>query len=135
MLADIQKTLLDYELPETMISCGSVPHSWLFKQASFVIHHCGFGTTAATMIYGVPSIPVPHILDQLGFAMQLHEIDVATEPLKSKELSERSIINAIEEMKRTYVEKKKNAESISEKIKSEGGVAAAVKLIEEAMRG
>lgn len=134
IIQGFQKTLLDYKLPETMISCGSVPHSWLFRHASFVIHHCGFGTTAATMIYGVPSIPVPHILDQLGFAMQLHEINVAVEPLKSKELSEASIINAIKEMQQTYAEKRKNAEAISEKIKTEGGVEMAVKLIEEAIR-
>ena len=61
IIQGFQKTLQDYELPDSMIAVGSVPHSWLFRHAKFVIHHCGFGTTAATMIYGVPSIPVPHV--------------------------------------------------------------------------
>ena len=97
-----------------MFACGSVPHSWLFRQGCFVIHHCGFGTAAATMIYGIPYIPVPHVLDQAGFAKQLSEINVAVKPLSAKELSEEKIIDAIEEIKRTYEEKKKNYEKLDE---------------------
>ncbi|MBO4461018.1 MAG: glycosyltransferase family 1 protein [Clostridiales bacterium] len=129
IIQGFQKTLKDYDLPGTMIAVGSVPHSWLFKQAKFVIHHCGFGTTAATMIYGAPSIPVPHVLDQLGFAMQLEKKDVAVKALKAKDLSEQNIIQAIEEMNDTYEIKKRNAQEISEKIHSEKGLDEAVRLI------
>lgn len=135
IIQGFQKTLQDYELPDTMIACGSVPHSYLFRQGAFVIHHCGFGTTAAAMIYGIPSIPVPHILDQMGFAMQLSNADVATKPLPSKNLSEQSIYNAIMEMKAAYAGKKKNAEALAEKIRSEGGVKEAVRLIKHVMEG
>lgn len=134
IIQGFQKTLQNYELPKTMISCGSVPHSFLFRQCLFVIHHCGFGTSAATMIYGIPSIPVPHVLDQMGFATQLYNINAATKPLKSKDLSEASICQAISDMKSTYEEKKKNAELISSKIKEEGGVKEAVRLIEKVMK-
>ena len=133
IIQGFQKTMQNYKLPETMIACGSVPHSWLFKQGKFVIHHCGFGTSAATMIYGIPSIPIPHVLDQMGFAMQLSDINVSTKPLKSKDLSEETIITYIEDMNKTYDEKKKNAEMISQKIQSENGVAYAVELIESVM--
>lgn len=85
------------------------------------------------MIYGIPSIPVPHVLDQMGFAMQLYEINVATKPLKSKDLSESSIYEAILDMQSNFEEKKKNAELISAKIKEEGGVEEAVRLIEKVM--
>ena len=130
IIQGFQKSLKEYRLPETMISVGSVPHSWLFKQCSFVIHHCGFGTTAATMIYGIPSIPVPHVLDQIGFAMQLRNINVATEPLKAKDLTEESIYKSIVEMQNTFNEKSRNAKDISEKIRTEGGLDEAVHLIE-----
>ena len=133
IIQGFQKTLKDYELPDSMIAVGSVPHSWLFKNAKFVIHHCGFGTTAATMIYGVPSIPVPHVLDQLGFAMQLEKKDVAVKHIKAKNLSEQTITVAIEEMNSTYAVKKRNAESISEKIATENGVGEAVRLISAVM--
>ena len=129
IIQGFQKTLQDYELPDSMIAVGSVPHSWLFRHAKFVIHHCGFGTTAATMIYGVPSIPVPHVLDQLGFAMQLEKKDVAVKPVKAKDLSEETIINTINEMNSTYAVKQRNAESISEKIHTENGLDEAVRLI------
>ncbi len=129
IIQGFQKTLEDYELPGSMIHAGSVPHSWLFRQAKCVIHHCGFGTTASTMIYGVPSIPVPHVLDQLGFAMQLENKGVATNHIKAKDLSEQKIIEAIKEMNSAYADKKKNAESISAKIASENGVNEAVRLI------
>lgn len=129
IIQGFQKTLQDYRLPDTMFACGSVPHSWLFKHGCFVIHHCGFGTAAATLIYGIPSIPVPHVLDQMGFAKQLSDINVAVKPLSANKLSEEKIIAAIEEMKETYHEKKKNAEEISDKVRSEDGLAKAVELI------
>jgi UDP:flavonoid glycosyltransferase YjiC (YdhE family) len=130
IIQGFQKSLEEYKLPETMMSVGSVPHSWLFKQCSFVIHHCGFGTSAATMIYGIPSIPVPHVLDQMGFAMKLRNLNVATEPLKAKELTEENIYNSIVQMQDTYDEKSKNAMEISDKIRTEGGLSEAVRLIE-----
>ncbi len=133
IIQGFQKSLKDYELPDTMIACGSVPHSWLFKQGKYVIHHCGFGTTAATMVYGIPSIPVPHVLDQLGFAMQLEKIDVAVKHIKSKDLSEQTVAAAIEEMNRTYERKKQNALSVSEKIREENGLKEAVRLIGSVM--
>ncbi len=135
VIQGFRKTLENYELPDTMMACGSVPHSWLFRQGYCVIHHCGFGTASASMIYGIPSIPVPHVLDQMGFAMQLYELGVSTKPIKSKELSRERLTEAIEEMQRTYAEKKKKTEEISGKIQSEGGVREAVRLIEEVMEG
>jgi UDP:flavonoid glycosyltransferase YjiC (YdhE family) len=125
------KTIKTYELPETMIACGNVPHSWLFRQGKFVIHHCGFGTMAASLIYGIPSLPVPHVLDQMGFAKQLEEAHVSTKPLHAKDLSEEAIVERIEEMLSNYDEKKKNVELLSGKIRSEGGVEEAVRLISE----
>ena len=133
VIQGFRKSLEDYDLPDSMIAVGSIPHSWLFRNAKCVIHHCGFGTTAASMIYGVPSIPVPHVLDQLSFAMQLEKRQVATKLIKAKDLSEQTIINAIEDLNSTYEVKKRNAESISEKISTEHGVETAVRLIEEKM--
>jgi len=49
------------------------------------------------------------VLDQMGFAKLLSDINVAMKPLQSKDLSETAIVEAIEEMKRTYEEKKENA--------------------------
>ncbi len=133
IIQGFQKTLSDYDLPRSMFACGSVPHSWLFKQGKFVIHHCGFGTSAATLIHGIPSIPVPHVLDQMGFAKQLYDAGVSTSPLKAKDLSEAAIVNAIEEMLADHSVKKEKAEEISAKIRTEGGVKEAVRLIRQVL--
>ena len=133
VIQGFKKTLEDYELPDTMIAIGSVPHSWLFRNAKCVIHHCGFGTTAAAMIYGVPSIPVPHILDQVGLAVRLEKTGTATKMIKAKDLNEETLTAAIEELNSTYAVKKRNAEVLSEKISTEHGVETAVRLIEEKM--
>ncbi len=95
-----------------------------------MIHHCGFGTSSATLAYGIPSIPVPHVLDQLGFALQLEKTGTAVKHIRSKDLSEKAIISAIEEMNRTYDEKKEIAVSLSNKIREEDGLNEAVRLIE-----
>lgn len=106
VIQGFQKSLQDYQLPDTMLDIGSVPHSWLFRQGYCVIHHCGFGTASASMIYGIPSIPVPHVLDQFGFALQLQELGVAVAPIRAKELKEKQLLEAIADMKNTYEEKK-----------------------------
>lgn len=133
IIQGFQKTLLDYELPDTMLAIKSVPHSYLFGQGCFVIHHCGFGTSAATLIYGIPSIPVPHVLDQIGFANVLYENNVSTKPVLSSKLNEETITEAILEMKENYTSKSEAIKNISEKIHSEGGVNRAAKLIIETM--
>ena len=72
---------------------------------------------------------IPHVLDQLGFAMQLEKKDVAEKHIDAKDLSEEKLVNAIEDMNRTYAAKKRNADMISEKIRTGGGVGEAVRLI------
>ncbi|NMA83887.1 MAG: glycosyltransferase, partial [Epulopiscium sp.] len=123
----------DYQLPDTMITCGSVPHSWLFRQGYAVIHHCGFGTASAAMIYGIPSIPVPHVLDQIGFAKQLEALKVSTKLLSSSKLSESLIIVAIHELDSNYDELFDNVQKLSFKLQDEKGLEKAVHLIEKAI--
>ena len=131
VIQGFKKTLAAYDLPDTMISCESVPHSWLFRQGYCVIHHCGFGTASATLIYAIPSIPIPHVLDQMGFANELFRCGAATEAIPSKQLNEETLVHAIEEMKRTYKNKKERVCELADKIQSEHGVEYAVELIEK----
>lgn len=53
------------EMGDDVYPAGPMPHSWLFERVSCVVHHGGLGTTAATFRVGVPSVVVPHIIDQL----------------------------------------------------------------------
>ncbi len=131
IIQGFQKTLQNYTLPDTMLACGSVPHSWLFRQGYAVIHHCGFGTASAAMIYGIPSIPVPHVLDQMGFAKQLEALRVSTKLISSRKLSESSITEAICELDANYDELYNNVQKLSIQLQNEKGLEKAVQLIEQ----
>jgi sterol 3beta-glucosyltransferase len=48
----------------SVLVTGFCPHSWLFPQSSLVVHHGGAGTTAAALRAGVPTVVIPHMLDQ-----------------------------------------------------------------------
>lgn len=126
-----QKTLKEYRLPETMLAVGSIPHSFLFQKCKMVMHHCGFGTASASLIYGIPSIPVPHVLDQKGFANILFDLGVASEPLDGNRLREQDVINRIRDMESHYEERLSIVRDLSLKIGEEHGLQNAVRLILE----
>ena len=132
IIQGFNKTLADYRLPETMIRVGSVPHSWLFKQGYCVIHHCGFGTSASSMLYGIPTIPIPHVLDQFAFANRLYELKVSVKPIKASELSEEKLISALNELKTNYCKIHDCVEDLSMKMQDENGLLNAVRFIENA---
>jgi UDP:flavonoid glycosyltransferase YjiC (YdhE family) len=132
IIQGFNKTLTDYKLPETMISVGSVPHSWLFKQGYCVIHHCGFGTSASSLLYGIPTIPVPHVLDQFAFAEHLYKLKVSVKPIKASVLSVEKLTSAINELKANYSEIHDRVEDLAKKMQEENGLENAVKLIESA---
>lgn len=131
IIQGFQKTLKEYELPQTMLAVGSVPHSYLFKQCKMVFHHCGFGTAAASLIYGIPSVPVPHVLDQAGFARMLLNLGVASEPLNGNRIKEQEVVYRLQDMELHYAERLQTAQALSIKLREEHGLQKAVKLILE----
>lgn len=133
IIQGFNKTLTDYQLPKTMISIGSVPHSWLFKHSYCVIHHCGFGTSASSLLYGIPTISVPHVLDQFAFADRLYKLKVSVKPIKASELSEEKLISAINELKANYSEMHDRIKDLSIRMQEEKGLENAVILIERAI--
>lgn len=131
VIQGFQKSLQEYELPDNMLAVGSVPHSYLFDKCKMVIHHCGFGTSAATLIYGVPSIPVPHVLDQKGQSDMLVKLGVATRELDGHHLTEADIVSRIQDMELHYEERYEKVKGLSEQIRAEKGLEKAVHYIGE----
>ena len=126
VIQGFNKSLEGYELPGTMLSCGAAPHSWLFRQGGCVIHHCGFGTSAAAMLYGAPSVPVPHVLDQFAFAQRLYELGVGVEPVRADALSEQRLTRALEQVKDQREALAGRAAALSRKMRAENGLEKAV---------
>lgn len=134
VIQGFNKTLENYELPDTMISVGSIPHSWLFKQGYCVIHHGGFGTSSSAMLYGTPSIIVPHVLDQFALADRLYNLKVAVKPIKANEINEDKLIEAIKQLQHDYKSISDNLCTLSEKMQKEKGLDNAVHLINQVLK-
>lgn len=120
------------DVPENLCIVNEVPYNWILDKVSAVIHHCGMGTTAETLRAGLPSIPVPHMIDQFQWAKRLVKAGVSTEALDRKTLTAEKLTMAIKELKSATTLRKK-AEEIAKSIAAEAGVTEAVKAIETAL--
>lgn len=113
---------------ENVISVDDVPHSWLFPKMAAVIHHCGAGTAAAALRAGVPSIPVPGIMDQPFWANRLAQLGAACTPLPRSSLGAQelsaSIVRVVGEPR--YREE---TQRLSRLVRDEDGAGAAVAVI------
>lgn len=131
LIQGFQKSLNEYSLPDSMLAIGSVPHSYLFDKCKMVIHHCGFGTSAATLVYGIPSIPVPHALDQKGQADMLVKLGVASPEIDGHCLTEADVVDRIQDMEQHYEERYQKVKELSRKIREENGLERAAECIDE----
>lgn len=113
-------------LPDSVFKIDSIPHNWLFPQMVAIVHHGGAGTTAAALKAGVPNIVISFITDQPFWGHRVAQLGVGPRPIPKKKLTVEKLATAI----RTAVEDKvmkKRAAVLGQKIRSEDGVAQAVK--------
>ncbi len=111
---------------------GSIPHEWLLPKAAAVIHHGGFGTTSAGLKAGIPSMAVPHIIDQFLWGQKLAELGVGPNPIPRTKLTVESMSQAL--MALTQDEEMRiRACELGKKIQAETGVDKAVALINESL--
>jgi UDP:flavonoid glycosyltransferase YjiC (YdhE family) len=126
-----EEVLKDVSLPETVYLAGSLPHAWLFDQVSAVVHHGGFGTTAAVLRAGVPGIIVPHIIDQFYWGQRIFELGVGPQYIPRQKLSAPKLAQAISQAQ-TDPRMRARAAALGGCIRTEpDGVSAAVRLIEQ----
>ncbi len=83
------------EIPKTVYLASAMPHSWLFDRVSLVIHHGGFGTTAATLRAGVPGVVVPHVIDQFYWGQQVYKLGVSPKFITRGQLNAENLSEAI----------------------------------------
>lgn len=126
-------TLKSLGAPSTVYAAGSMPHDWLFKQVSAIVHHGGFGTTAAGLRSGVPSIVIPHIIDQYYWGQRVFELGVGPKFISRGKLTAENLAAAIERSLTDQRLRTKAAE-LGAAICGEGdGVLEAVKLVENSI--
>jgi UDP:flavonoid glycosyltransferase YjiC (YdhE family) len=120
-------------LPDVIHSTDFVPHGWLFPRASCVVHAGGAGTTAATLRAGIPTVVVPHWLDQPIWAELARELGCAGAVLPVRALEAEALARAISDTLGSQRCADK-ARELSAKIAAEDGTAVACTLLEELVR-
>lgn len=110
---------------EHLLVIDDLPHAQLFPRCAAVVHHCGAGTTAAAIRAGVPSIPVPGIMDQPFWARRLHLLGAGTAPLPRHSLS----VDGLTEALRSAPDHLDRATKLGAVLRSEDGAGRAVRVI------
>jgi len=106
-------------IPKGIFMLGAVPHDWLFKHVSCVVHHGGAGTTAAGIACGRPTVIVPFFGDQPFWGDMVARAGAGPKPVPYKELTADLLAAAITDaLKSGTLEK---AKQMSDSIKHEKG--------------
>ena len=106
-------------IPEGVFMLGNVPHDWLFKHVSAVVHHGGAGTTAAGITAGKPTVVVPFFGDQPFWGSMVARAGAGPEPLPHKELTAQKLADAINFCLKP--ESQDRAKELADKIAQEKG--------------
>ena len=117
------------DIPPTVFHAGPIPHDWLLPQASGLVHHGGFGTTASGFRAGIPMLVIPHIIDQFIWGNKVAQLGVGPKPIPRTKLNTENMAAALREIQSLAINRK--ATELGAAIRAEpDGVAEAVRLIE-----
>jgi sterol 3beta-glucosyltransferase len=117
------------KIPSSIFMLESAPHSWLFPRMTTIVHHGGAGTTAECFRSGVPSVVIPHALDQFAWARRTEELGVGAHPIAKKKLTAERLAKAILECDDS--ELRNRAKALGQKIRAEQGATACAQVISE----
>lgn len=131
IIQGFNKSLENFTLPNNILKIDNVSHNYLFKNAFAVIHHGGFGTTSSVIKAGIPSIVIPHALDQYEWAHKIYDLKLSPKPIYSKNLNEELLTNSISSLKMNYNKLIQNAKILSDKVNNENSLKNTIDLIKE----
>jgi sterol 3beta-glucosyltransferase len=116
------------DLPRTVFSVPSIPHSWLFPRMAAVVHHGGAGTTGAGLRAGIPAVICPHLADQPSWARVVHDLGAGPPPIPFRDLTASRLAQALHDATTNPVMRQRAA-AIGSKIRSEDGTGRAAEAI------
>ncbi|RSL60764.1 hypothetical protein CEP54_006591 [Fusarium duplospermum] len=85
----------ELRIPDNVFMLGNVPHDWLFKQVSCVVHHGGAGTTAAGIAAGRPTLIIPFFGDQPFWGAMVARAGAGPDPIPHRQLTANKLADAI----------------------------------------
>ena len=117
-------------LPATIYAAGPLPHGWVMPHTRGVVHHGGFGTTAATLRAGIPHLVIAHVADQFYWGQRVHKLGVGLPFIARPRLNSARLAAALQALLHDG-ELHTRASLLGERIRAERGVDKAVRLIEK----
>ncbi|XPS92783.1 hypothetical protein M3J09_002162 [Ascochyta lentis] len=86
----------ELRIPDNVFMLDNVPHDWLFKRVSCVVHHGGAGTTAAGISAGRPTLVIPFFGDQPFWGAMVARAGAGPNPIPHKQLTADKLADAID---------------------------------------
>lgn len=115
---------------DDVLTIGDAPHSWLFPQTAAAVHHCGAGTSAATLRAGIPTIALPGPAgDQPFWARRLHQLGVSAATIPQRSVSVDELAAAIRAAVTDH-QFRDNARQLATRIGDEDGVPHVLATVE-----
>ena len=119
-------------VPDNVFMLGNVPHDWLFKHVSCVVHHGGAGTTAAGIAAGRPTVIVPFFGDQPFWGEMIARAGAGPDPIPHRQLTAGKLADAIAFcLERETLER---AKELASKIAEEKGSEQGAQLFHQSLR-
>ncbi|MCJ1288321.1 hypothetical protein MMC26_007676 [Xylographa opegraphella] len=118
-------------IPEGIFMLGNVPHDWLFKHVSCVVHHGGAGTTAAGIALGKPTVIVPFFGDQPFWGAMIAKAGAGPSPIPNKILTSSKLAAAI--MQALEPLTLQHAQELGGQIRSERGAETGAQKFHDAL--
>ena len=122
----------ELKLPGQIIHVGSIPHTYLLPKASCLVHHGGFGSTAAAFQAGIPAVVVPHIIDQFIWGSKVFELGVGPKPIPRAKLTADSLALTLDQAVNNR-KLRENAKKLGNLIRAENGLENAVNMIKDVL--
>ena len=120
-------------LPPSILAAGDMPHSWLLPRSAGLVHHGGFGTTAAGVRAGTPQLVIPHMVDQFYWGKRVEELGIGLPMIVYTKLDVDGLAAALDSLAKDD-RLRSVASSLGEQVRSESGVDEAVRLIERSLQ-
>ncbi len=120
------------KLPDNFFVIDDTPHDWLFPRTSLIIHHGGSGTTHSAARSGIPSIVLPFAGDQAFWAERLRLLGVTPDFTSVRHINAQALARSIDVAGSTQM--RSRAASLGETLRTEDGLASAVKTIDVLLR-
>lgn len=114
------------KMPNDVFLLEMIPHDWLFPQMAAVVHHGGAGTTAAGLRAGIPNIVIASQAEMYFWGRRVAALGVGPYPILRRELTAERLADAIR-IATSDTGMKQRAAELGQRIRSEDGVANAVR--------